>query len=520
MHDHASSIVSSLRACRPGAPAALCLFLTACIIDGGPDDGRGGGKADDPDGDECTSPAYGDGTCDVDLECAAPDIDCFVTFDDQQSAETWYAAFEQLLAAEEFRPPRAFVPESDPGFQRMRALLDEGWEAYKAVNPVGDLADARPALIVIEDPAVNAFVVPDLESGKAGFAVVVQTGLLAQNSSDEAMLGLVMHELEHAVALHIVADVKDRLRRFYVAHDGEPIGFTQLDDPLAREHGERWRALAFEVGPFSTAELGGLPFGSSQVSRVFNTVLQAIPPEGAAACEGPLSDLRALQNDLFARVSLLDTTLDLQPGEVLPGIDAALARLRDECLAGADQGFIDVVAAMAGVPPDAIRAEMTPEDLALVDGVHFVDAIANLMRDRRARMRATEEAFARDSYRPWSALRYYSYEEAADDATVPVLHAMGLPAAGLGEFLFAAQDETTRTACRPLLDAGEVPPYGADLSDEHHATCWRVDHVRRLADSGLTTGEAAARRPHPAAPQPRRHRPLPIPPRLSDLIVY
>ena len=518
MHGSHRTIVSSLRACRTGPPAALCLLLTACIIDGGPDDGGGGGKADDPNGGECTSPAYGDGTCDVDLECAAPDIDCFVIFDDQQTAETWYAGFEALLAAEEFRAPRAIVPESDPSFQRMRQLLDEGWEAYKEVKPVGDLASARPALIVIEDPAVNAFVVPDVESGKAGFAVIVQTGLLAQDSSEEAMLGLVMHELEHAVALHIVADVKDRIRRFYVAHDGEPLGFTQLDDPLARQHGEAWRALASEVGPFSTAELGGLPFGQSQVSRVLGTVLQSIPPEGAAACEGPLSELRALQNELFARVSLLDTTLDLQPGEVVPRIDAALGRVRDECLAGFEHGFIDVVAAMAGVSPDDIRAQMTPEDLALVDGVHFVDAIANLTKDRRARMRAAEETFARDSYRPWTALRYYSYEEAADDATVPVLHAMGLPAAGLGEFLFGAQDEAIRPGCRALLDAGEVPPYGADLSDEHHATCWRVDHVQRVADSGLTTGEAAARRARPASPAPV-HR-LPIPRPLSDLIVY
>ena len=123
----------------------------------------------------------------------------------------------------------------------MRDLLDEGWLAYQDTNPVGDLASHSPALVLIEDPSVNAFVIPDLDTGNAGFAVMVQTGLLDQNSSDQAMLGLVMHELEHAVALHIVADVKERLRTFYVADGIEPFGFEATEDAAAAEHGATWR---------------------------------------------------------------------------------------------------------------------------------------------------------------------------------------------------------------------------------------------------------------------------------------
>ncbi|MEQ1502524.1 MAG: M48 family metalloprotease [Myxococcota bacterium] len=202
-------------------------------------------------------PGYGDGA----LDCAAPDIDCFTFFDRQDAVEQWFAELEQLLAAEAFRPPRAILPSSDPRFARMRDLLERAWAAYVAVNPVADLADQTPALVLIEDPEVNAFVVPDLATDRTAFAVVVQTGLFDVESTDDALLGVAVHELEHAVRLHLIGDTKDRIRRFYVAGDPEPLGSAQADDPVARSWGEAWRTLSTEAGPYSTADLAGLPFG-------------------------------------------------------------------------------------------------------------------------------------------------------------------------------------------------------------------------------------------------------------------
>ncbi|HEU5057889.1 MAG TPA: hypothetical protein VFU21_15260, partial [Kofleriaceae bacterium] len=68
-----------------------------------------------------------------------------------------------------------------------------------------------------------------------------------------------------------------------------------------------------------------------------------------------------------------------------------------------------------------------------------------------------------------------------------------------------------------------APPYGADLLDEHHTNCWRVFHVRALADSGrLTDGASALRRPRPAAAPAAapRYRPTPLPRSMSDYTVY
>ena len=85
-----------------------------------------------------------------------------------------------------------------------------------------------------------------------------------------------------------------------------------------------------------------------------------------------------------------------------------------------------------------------------------------------------------DTGRDITTLRYFSTEEAADDATVPVLRDMGLPADGVGQFFNVLMDGAGRTACDSLLAAGTTPPYG-DLVDEHHATCWRISHVRQVA---------------------------------------
>lgn len=513
--------------------AGLCLSLLLAGCSTGSVPGSDGGDADDGDdaGDDvpagpCELPEYGDGICQTDLACAQPDIDCFTTFATQAEGEAFFLRFEELLAAQEGRAPRSLVPSTDPRFARMRTLLDQGWLAYQQVNPVGDLADVTPALVVVQDPNVNAFVIPDIDTGKAGLAVMVHSATLDQNASDQAMLGLVMHELEHSLGLHVVGDTDDRIRRFYVAGDQEPLGFQQDEDPIARQHGVAWRTYAGEAGPFRQEELGGLPLGrDNELSRIFNPILEQASAD--PACGNAINQLGAVTNEIGSTFSTLEVDIRITDPSVRGRVDAAMAALRDQCLAGFTSSFVDVVAAQIGISADQMRARLEPSDLELVEGVHFVDAIQNLALDRRAKMRAAEAAFTQQTGRPFSSLRFFSYEEAADDATVPVLDDIGLAADGLGEFLFDIQDSQSRNACGQILNAGQTPPYGADLADEHHATCWRVAHVEQLAASGavtqggdggqITRTTAALRR---RAPLPRIPRLPRVPRPLSDLVMH
>src|SRR5690242_1616528 len=100
--------------------------LSACAVETEQDMSCDNGRCDTT----CTDKRYGDGTCQTDLACAEPDIDCFVTFDDDDAAATWFTAFEAKMAMQESRPPRSLIGQSDPRFRSTRALLDRGWEAF------------------------------------------------------------------------------------------------------------------------------------------------------------------------------------------------------------------------------------------------------------------------------------------------------------------------------------------------------------------------------------------------------
>lgn len=491
---------------------------SACVIgvDGDPDC-RGDAC---PVDQTCSDARYGDGTCHADLSCDVPDIDCFTTFTSDAEGGAWYAGFEQRLATEEGRAPRMQVPTSDPRFAQARDLLDRGWAAFREHRPVGRLAGERPALVVLEDPGINAFVLPDLAKDRSAFLVVVQTGALAAGVSDDGMLGLMMHELQHAVGLHLLSGGKDRLRTFYVADGGEPIGNEQADDARARSAGTAWRAAAAEVGPFATAELGGLLI-AGELDRIFVAVLASGAQNNPAGCAQPIARADQLRGEITAAVDPLDTSLHLDLSGVPARVQQTLSALRTQCVPGLQATFYQVVAALSGgaVTPEMVAAAMPAADRALVDGKHVLDGLAALVASRRAAMRAAEAQLATETGRPWSALRFFSYEEDADDVTVPVLRAAGFTPTGNGEFLTFALAPAVRARCTAELDAGRVPPYGIDLTDEHHATCWRAYHIDAIADRGERALRAHRLRPArapQAEPAPLRL----LPPRLRDAIMH
>ena len=96
--------------------------------------------------------------------------------------------------------PATVTFDTDPRYLRARDLVDRGWAAFRLTRPVGQLADARPGVVVIDDPSVNAFVAASDFTGKAAaFSIQVQTGLLALDAPDDGLLGVMMHELQHAI---------------------------------------------------------------------------------------------------------------------------------------------------------------------------------------------------------------------------------------------------------------------------------------------------------------------------------
>lgn len=456
----------------------ILVVVTAC---GG---GSSAGDDDDVEQQVCNDDRYGDGVCNLELSCAAPDIDCFTFARSQSDAEDIFAGFEAQIAAQQGRAPRRIVPDTDPRWRAMRQALDAGWDAYRKTIPVADLGDHEPALVVVNDPEINAFVFGDIAQGKVNFIVVVHSGTLDQEPSEDALAGLVMHELTHAVGLHVVPGGDALFRRYYIAADGrEPLGFAQGEDAIAREHGDAWRLAATDAGPFVAPELGGVPF-SGNAELLLSFGLQQLG--NSAQCTAALGALVELRNDIINGIDFLDTSFEAPFDITRDRADGVIADLAD-CVAatGDTSDAFDVVAAFLGASAAQVRAQSSDEEIALLDGKPFVVGFADLVIARREEMRAIEQAFEEDTGEPFAALRYFSTEENADDVTVPVLARMGLEEIGAAEFLFGVLDPGSQARCQELLEAGVTPPYGADLSDEHHATCWRVDHIVQVANSGV-----------------------------------
>ena len=476
------------------------------------------GKCDDAgEPDACEAEGrYGDGTCDG--TCALPDTDCFLQFDDHAGADQWFTGFEATLAASESRPPRALVAESDPRFVRMRDLLERGWASYAEQRPVGEL-DRAPELVVIDDPSVNAFVAFDKTDGKIGWTVMVQTGLLDLDASEPAILGVVMHELTHAVDRHVLPDAGDRFRIHYQVEPGEaePLGFEQNDQPVARAAISAWRKLGEEAGPYPLAELNGVPTGSeSLMTRVFNAVLQrAVAPTRRPAPRRSSWSARSARSSASGRRRSMDCSRPLDDAEraELDRLSSDfLAALRDPCLAGSTLDLFPLIAELFNVTIEEVRAEFDPADEELIRGRPSSIKSRSSPPIATARMREVEAMLVADTGLDTSSLRYYSTEEAADDSTVPVLAGMDLPPDALGEFMLAMLPADAQAGCTEILGREEVPPYG-DLIDEHHAFCWRAYHVTALAERG----DGATAAPAAAPPQSETSRPTSGRPALACL---
>ncbi|MGE0869498.1 MAG: M48 family metalloprotease [Kofleriaceae bacterium] len=497
------------------------VIIPAClgtIGDGGDDDALcSEGKCDGKGGGVCTDQRYGDGTCDTELECAAPDIDCFLTFDNDGAAATWFSGLEELSAMQSGSAPRQLVSQKDSRFTKIRALLDQGWKAFRDSRPVGELYGLRPALVVLDDAEVNAFVMSDFNATmNQGFAVIVQTGLIDNTSSDDQVLGVMMHEFQHAVGLHAMPGVSDRLRKFYIARpDEEPIGNRTPEDPAARGFGIEWRQYAEEVGPYSSSYLGGYPLAGGMVEEVLkHAVLQAF----AANPSGCQNAKQALQNILpAAALDPLSGAVSGNPQALQSAINTAMSALKNECLAGFAPDFVDVLAEINGITRAELEAGLSEYDRLLVAGKHVIDGVSALTIDRRTKMRDLETGFTAETGLPWSSLRYFSDEENADDTSVTVLRAAGFDPTGLADFSISIVPAEGQAECRDLIDRGQVPPYGIDLLDQHHASCWRAFHITQLADD--TAGEKRAR-VRGVTPVDKLPPKLPFPKRASDYIKY
>lgn len=437
--------------------------MTACVVDEGDDALQGGnGKADG--NNVCEVPEYGDGTCHIDLACEVPDVDCFVTFDNDAAAAAWLPDIGRGNK----------LPESDPRFVRARRLLDQAWTLYQKYVPVGTkLAEKRLALIVTDSAVANAFVMPDADGMRGGFVVTVEGGLVAEDQPDTMVIGTLLHEMKHLTGLHWLPDVTEKLERHYVAPEGsEPIGARQQNEARVESHLEGWIGHAIVVGDWTDARLRGVPV-SGDMQTLMSAALQHAP------CASYAANVNKAYEKLDASLSKLDYSI---------GMD--------------DAGYIDLASSFAafetcwsfGTNPSLQQLATTyaiewtfdflTEDEKMKLALPAPSAIREIVEGRRKQQRDIEAAFTMELGRPWSAARYFSAEEQADDASIHVLVREGMDARAANKFFLSALGDGA-PSCETAIAAKSVP-YGVMLSDDHHGTCWRYAHGLQLIETPST----------------------------------
>jgi hypothetical protein len=450
--------------------AALLVALVGCATDAadGDDTAGGGGKAD---GETCADATYGDGTCQLDLECGIPDIDCFKTFPSDAEAGQWLTGV--------WGTPQ--IAADDPRFVRARALLDRAWATYQAEAPIGKLAEARLALVLLDDPTANAWVTGDPDMGQAALSVQVHTGIFLEGFTDEDLLGVLYHEIAHITKLHVFPEIKDRTKRFYLASGAEPVGAFQPENERVRDAATRWLELAQFSGVYSTPALDDLPLGGN-LDSLFALYLQHVTAT-SVACTPATNAVNALYTQLQS--SPIDGSLTIDTAgtaEIDRVLDVLGACVAPQALTM--QAFLTA----QGTEWETYVMDQIPTDEKWLLAEDAFEVITLLANDRRGKLAAIESQVAKDLGQPWSAVRYFSTEEQADDISVTMTQAAKLADPGVSGFMLDAMGEA-RAECEQHIVAGTTP-YGIDLEDDHHGTCWRVAHARQLV---LPAGTAARR---------------------------
>ncbi len=440
----------------------------------------------------CDDPRYGNGTCQIELFCGAPDIDCFVTFANDLDAGAWAST----------RIGTAFLSRTDPRFVRARELTDRAWEMFKAEVPVGGLANHRVGLAVMDDPSINAYTMADGAPGKVGMSIQLNRGLVESALTDDEIIGVILHELTHVVRIHALTDVQYAVRKFYFAYDGEPIGAMQNDSKVARASGSAWRTQAVMTGIVSDPAYGDLPIDGN-LGNLFGQYTSSVQSR-LPACIDVVNRMTSFRSRLaFSRV---DGSLPFPPPRQTEA--AALMAELTACVAADPLTLRELVAALGPAWVQYLQLELHAVEKALLDGPALQSILA-IIHLRRATLRRIELAFSARTTAPWTALRYYSIEEEADDYAVHIALTHQLSAAGVGATMFAVLGDQ-RPACEALL-ATSVVPYGLDLLDEHHAACWRIDHARKVAAQFHAGAPATQLRPGPGISGTPTQREIPRP---------
>jgi hypothetical protein len=410
-------------------------------------------------------------------------IDHYKLFANRDEAVAWWATFDLAVGKAEGRAAaRPVVDHADPRYAVAEQVVAELWPAFQRVFPEDTRDLPTPVVLLVTDETVNAFAVYDRDLAAAPDAFIILTGSIASGGATDSLRGLIAHELGHLVLKHGFPGNADKLSRFYRATGtSEPLGFMQSNDASLQKSVSAWLDDAQLAGSFPLDELHGLPINiignPPLLFGVLRGALQKQIVAAPAACGPAKEAANALITAMKNRTSIVDYDMDLSSAaraELDGAAIAAVASLRT-CLQGSTDTIPSLAAEQFNLPPAALEAHLPADDVAAMHAApSLLDAIVAVTTNTFARMKQTQQAIGMD------AVRNYTTEEQADDASAYVLAALGRNPEAQALFLtHGLMNDAQRAECVGALRDGKSVPYGL-LSDPHHGACWRVGHLQRM----------------------------------------
>jgi hypothetical protein len=391
----------------------------------------------------------------------------YIAFADRSDFE----AYLKLSFADSFDK---LVRHADPKYLRAETVLQRVWRGYKKLYPAETNGLPVPSLAILKSPFLDAYVTEDPKNHLLPDAFFMFERIA--DMTELELAGIMAHELTHL----LMPKFKEQF--YQISGKDEPLGFLQANDLQVEKTVNELKAITSVVGPFTVPELNGLPAPIVYDGQLFNIISFMAKKWGnpANASCGVIQQAMPLWrlNLALKFVSMVDETVKMTEIEksVMNDQTQLFTSHFRSCLGNQEGQLLPILSQLLGKAESALVnykriSEIFDRESNVVDGFFAVSSSESL---KLADFQKNHDL---------ARLRNYSAEEIADDNSVRILRAIGLPGPSIEDFFFALMDDAqpgASTTCRAILDSGKIPPYGI-LTDTHHAGCYRIYHVRQLS---------------------------------------
>lgn len=403
----------------------------------------------------------------------------FTILENLPQAFTWYASYRQILTFALGEDPGNPLDAGDENYQVLQDKVNKLWSIYQQLHPERIGGVPAPLVVILQNIDANAFATYDRAAGIDPNIFFVNTGLLTEKfKKNNAILGVIAHELAHHALGHTKPGESDRVSKFYRKPAGsEPLGKLQNNDIQIQQAVGSWIEAAQMVGPFALPELKGYPAPTIGTPFLYTAAMAAAAANSTRESCQQLPEIafeasRAISQNLNHATQVINFAKPESLTLIRSSADKYNTHLRS-CLAGVQVSIMDILLAL----------QKTTEEKALdgsflsskeLEVIKRKGNLAESLIEFAQLMSARKEKINKELN--LNLFRIYTFEEQADDEAIQALLKLGLNSTPLATFFRLSVPDEHLTECDALISSGTIPPYGI-LSDKHHSTCYRIFHA-------------------------------------------